>query len=161
MPNATTEDFRQTLLAVLDEAFSKPSQDWRYFTEPSAKSGYLGVLTGLTHEEAAQSVGGSSIAAQVQHVTFVLRVSSRLIEGEPETPDSEAWQDSWQVSQVDAESWNALVSGLHDAYEALRHAIQHSELSGFTALGNGIGAVAHIAYHLGAIKQKLNIIRSA
>jgi len=161
MSDSTPQEVRDALVAVLDEAFSKPSPDWRYFTDPSEDSGYFGVLAGLAHEQAAQSVGGSSIAAQVQNVALVLRGSRDLIEGNPDTPDLEEWLDSWQVSQLDVESWHGLVASLRNAYEGLRNAMLGCDVSRSPAVGNAIGAIAHVAYHLGAIKQKSNIIRSA
>jgi len=148
----------EQLLQILDEAFSPPPRSWSYFTDPSPVSGYFGLLSGLDPAIAAKLVGGTSVAAQVSHVTFAMQASSGFIQGDLEPPGLERWQQSWQVPHVDEETWRRMQAQLREAYQGLRHAIESHGVSQAQSLGGAIGAIAHVAYHLGAIKQKLAIV---
>lgn len=161
MESVSRDAVVEQLLAILDEAFSHPSRPWSYFTDPSPDSGYFGILSGLDAAGAARPVGGTSVAAQVGHVTFAMHASTAFIQGNPEAPGLELWRQSWQVPEVDEETWRQMQARLREAYHGLRGAIESHDISQIASLGVSIGAIAHIAYHLGAIKQKLAIIGAA
>ncbi|VTS06883.1 hypothetical protein [Tuwongella immobilis] len=149
------------LLAILDEAFSQPVISWNYFTDPSPESGYFGVLSRLDASGAARLVGGTSVASQIGHITFAMHAAAAFIQGNPDAPGLERWRQSWQVPKMDAETWAQMQAQLRDAYHDLRRAIEFLDASQIQSLGGAIGAIAHVAYHLGAIKQKLAIISDA
>lgn len=140
------------LLAVLREAFEGSTQPWSYFTDGPADAALLGTLAKLTAAQASQPIGGSSIAAHVHHVRFGLGASAAWIDGDRSPRD---WQESWQVKTVDDAAWSRLQQELRKGYLELRQAIESHAASGAEAAGGALAALAHIAYHLGAIRQKV------
>jgi hypothetical protein len=62
---------------------------------------------------------------------------------------------SWTVYTVDETGWAKLRQELRHAYEALNIAVETERNWGEDALGGALGAIAHAAYHLGAIRQRL------
>lgn len=140
------------LVDVLREAFEGPPERWSYFTDTGADGGLLGTLAKLTAPEASRLWGGTSIAAHVHHVTFGLAASSAWIRGDRSPRD---WQESWRISAVDDAAWSRMLDELRSGYKDLRQAIESHALSSVEAMGGAIGAIAHVAYHLGAIRQKV------
>ena len=59
------------------------------------------------------------------------------------------------MSVVDEAAWVALRTGLRREYEGLLVAVETHAAWDEDALGVAIGAIAHTAYHLGAIRQRL------
>ena len=153
-----TKVIRQ-LLGVLREAFEGPAQRWSYFTDQGKDSGILGTLATIGAPDASRLSGKSStsIAAQAYHVTFGLNTSAAWIRGD-RTPRN--WRESWRVTTVDEAAWVRLHEDLRRAYDDLCRAIESQGLSSEEAVGGAIGAIAHVAYHLGAIRQKLALMRS-
>lgn len=143
----------EQLLGVLDEAFAGPPEAWSYFTDNSPDAGLLGTLATLSAAEASRPWGGTTIAAHVNHILFGLAASSAWIRGDR---DPRNWQESWRVRAVDDAAWSRMLEELRRAYEDLRQAIQTHSSSSVEAMGEAIGAIAHVGYHLGAIRQKID-----
>lgn len=116
--------------------------------------GLLRSLDTLPAGDASRSVnGGATIAAHAQHLRYGLSLMNRWA-AEGGNPFADAtWDAAWAVTTVDAAEWQAIREGLRD--EAARwldvlksdREVQKVELSGL------IGSIAHLAYHLGAIRQ--------
>jgi len=81
-----------------------------------------------------------------------LALSTRGLRGESASRDR---RQSWTVHVVDEAAWAALRTGLRRAYESLLVAVETHPAWDEDALGVAIGAIAHTAYHLGAIRQRL------
>ena len=140
------------ILAVLREAFEGPSPSWGYFTDHGPEAGLLGTLAKLSAAEASRPAGGTSIAAHVYHVIFGLEVSFASVQGDHAPRD---WRESWRVSTVTEKDWSRLQEDLREKYDELRQAISSHASASAPCLGEAIGAVAHVAYHLGAVRQKV------
>jgi hypothetical protein len=128
----------------------------------SGKGGFMlnlgdrGMLRTLERLSAAEASAltrtGSSIAAHVAHVTYGLSLMNRWSQGANPFADAD-WAASWKKTSVTDAEWEALRIQLRD--EAARwlvvlrtpREVQGIELSGM------IGSIAHLAYHLGAIRQ--------
>ena len=118
--------------------------------------GDRGMLRSLERLSAAEASAvtrtGSSIAAHVAHVTYGLSLLNRWSQGENPFATAD-WAASWKKTSVADAEWEALRIQLRD--EAARwlvvlrtpREVQAIELSGM------IGSIAHLAYHLGAIRQ--------
>jgi len=139
------------LLAVLREAFEGPKESWSYFTDSGPEAGFFGKVERLGAANASQQVGGASIAAHAHHVAFALEASSAWIKGDRSHRN---WAESWSVQAVDDAGWARLLERLRAGYGDLRRAIEEHALSSEEAAGGAIAALAHAAYHLGAIQQK-------
>ncbi len=143
------------LLAVLQEGFEGPPNPWSYFTDNRPDAGLFGTLGKLDAAEASRALGGSSIVAHVVHLTFALFASSAWIRGDR---TSRNWAESWRGSTADDGGWTRVLQELRAAYSDLVQAIQTDAGSSLEAIGGAIGALAHAAYHLGAIRQKVLFI---
>ena len=130
--------------------------------DPSARTyvlnqGDQGLLASLERLSAAAAsathAGGPSIAAHVDHLRYGLSLLNRWAGGDaPPWPDMD-WTASWRRTVVSDAEWESLREELHR--EAARWAETLSsppEVSDVQA-GWMSGSVAHLAYHLGAIRQ--------
>jgi hypothetical protein len=120
----------------------------------SGDTGLLRSLDQLSADDASSSVhGGATIAAHAQHVRYGLSLMNRWA-SEGGDPFSDAtWEAAWKTSRVDDRAWTEIRIGLRDEAHrwldvlASRRDVSTVELSGM------IGSIAHLAYHLGAIRQ--------
>lgn len=151
MDELRIRDTVEQALAVLREGFEGPPGDWSYFTDLGRKAGLFGTLERLSADAASRDVGGTSIAAHAYHVAFGLEVATDWIRGDREPRD---WRASWDVREVTEKGWAALQGRLQELYAELRGAIEERAGSGVESYGGALGAIAHLAYHLGAIRQK-------
>jgi hypothetical protein len=71
------------------------------------------------------------------------------------------WSASWRVATVDDETWPLLLERLRHEYRNLRAAIEEGAGTEEGALGEAVGAIAHVAYHLGSVRQKLAVLKEA
>lgn len=148
----------EQLQAVLREAFEGPQQNWSYFTDSGAESGLSGTLAHIRAADASRVWAGSTIAAHVHHASFAVEASAAWIAGDRSPRD---WNESWSVMVVDDSAWKRLQQQLHERYAALREAIRAHGLETSESFGGSVAAVAHAAYHLGAIRQKVAASRQA
>jgi len=139
---------------MLREAFEGPPGPWTYFTDTSAGTGVFGTIGGLSAAAASREggPGRTTIAGHVHHLTSSVALSTRGLRGEPTSRDRTR---SWTVSAVDDPAWAALRARLREEYEGLLVAVETHAQWDEDALGVAIGALAHTAYHLGAIRQRL------
>jgi hypothetical protein len=140
------------LLSVLREAVEGPSGPSTYFIDKRPDAGLLGALGSVNSVEASRVWGDTSIAAHAHHVAFAMADSAAIIEGSHTPPD---WKESWRLTSVDDPAWKELVSRVGREYERLRRAIQSRASSSDALFGEAVGSIAHVAYHLGAIRQKV------
>jgi hypothetical protein len=95
---------------------------------------------------------GSSIAAHVDHVRYGLSLMNRWNSGENPFAGAD-WSASWKKTTVSETEWRALRADLRTEANrwlaALRAPREVEELE----LNGMVGSVAHLAYHLGAIRQ--------
>ena len=150
-------DMVQQVLGVITEAFEGPRESWSYFTDSGKDGGLFGTLERLPAEEASRIQGRTSIAAHVNHVIFGLHASARWIEGDR---TRHKWDESWGVSSVDEQKWTRTREQLKTAYRDLSRTIELFAVESAEAMAGSVGALAHVAYHLGAIRQKVAFARA-
>ncbi len=128
----------------------------------SGKGGFMlnakdrGLLRSLERVTAAEASvptrTGSSIAAHVAHVGYGLSLMNRWSQGENPFGNAD-WAAAWKKTSVTEPEWEALRIQLRDQgarwLTVLRtpREVQDVELSGM------IGSIAHLGYHMGAIRQ--------
>ena len=142
------------LLAALREAYEGPNEKVTYFLDPDG--GLRKTLASLSADEASKPSGGNSVAAHAHHLLFSFEAFGAFISGDRSSRD---WNESWRVSMVDDAQWSRLQEDLGSAYEKLRASIQANANDGAESAGGSVGAVAHFAYHIGAIRQKIAALR--
>ena len=149
-----TSDITASLTTLFSELVDGANNPGGAFVLNSGDAGLLRSLDKLTAAEASDSVhGGATIAAHARHVQYGLSLMNRWAR-EGGNPFADAkWDEAWKTSKVGDGEWreirDALRSDAHEWLGALGAAREVStvELSGM------IGSVAHLAYHLGAIRQ--------
>jgi len=156
MPGVSIDETVGQLLTVLREAFEGPPEGGSYFTDNNPDAGLFGTLSKLSAAEASEERCKTTVAAHAHHLVFSLEASSAWIRGD-RSPRN--WKESWQVGTVDADAWTQLQKQLRAGYEDLRTAIQSNARTNVDAMGGAIGAIAHMAYHLGAVRQKVSYKR--
>ena len=117
-------------------------------------AGLLKSLDRLSAGDASRSVNdGATIAAHAQHVRYGLSLMNRWARDGGNPFADAKWDEAWKVSAVDGAGWIEIRLGLaqeaHRWLEMLRvpRDVQDVELTGM------IASIAHLAYHLGAIRQ--------
>ena len=120
-------------------------------------SGDLGLLRSLDKLSAADASraanGGATIAAHVQHVRYGLSLMNQWATSGGNPFASATWDEAWKISQVDDSAWEEIRDGFR--LEAHRWSTVLNTPREVTALelAGMISSVAHLAYHLGAIRQ--------
>ncbi len=156
MPEVSMNIVIRQLLSVLREGFEGPPESWSYFTDNNRNAGFFGTLAKVDAENASLPLSGTTIAAHVHHVIFGLNASSAWIRGERNPLN---WHESWRINEVDDATWEEMLEQLSNSYKNLQQAVQSHASISEEAMGGAIGAIAHIAYHLGAIKQKILFVQ--
>lgn len=146
------------LLSVLREALEGPSGSWTYFIDKKPDAGLMGALGTVSADEASRVWGDTSIAAHAHHIAFAMAASAAAIEGDQTPVD---WKESWRVTSVDEAAWTELVARVGREYQRLRRAVEARASSSGEAFGEAVGSIAHVAYHLGAIRQKVVSLRAS
>jgi hypothetical protein len=116
--------------------------------------GLLRSLDTLSAADASRSVNdGATIAAHTQHVRYGLSLMNTWAVAGGNPFANAKWDEAWKISAVGDPEWTEIRDGLRQ--EARRwiavlktpREVQDVELTGMVA------SVAHLAYHLGAIRQ--------
>ena len=117
-------------------------------------AGLLASLDKISAADASRSsAGGASIAAHVDHLRYGLSLMNRWAGGERKPWQGADWTASWRTTRVTEDEWKRLRAELrNEATKWMEAAGQPRELSDFE-LNVFVGNIAHLAYHLGAIRQ--------
>lgn len=124
------------------------------FVLNSGDTGLLASLDRMAAGDASQSVNdGATIAAHAQHLRYGLSLMNRWA-AEGGNPFANAtWDAAWKTSRVDEAAWTEIRSGLRDeAHRWLAVLGAPREISDVEFTGM-VASIAHLAYHLGAIRQ--------
>ena len=97
--------------------------------------------------------GAAPVAAHVDHLCYGLELLNRWSAGEQNPWSTADWTASWKRTSVTDEEWAALQSRLRDATSRWQRALAAPREMSPIELNGVIGSLAHLAYHLGAIRQ--------
>ena len=149
-----THEITSTLTTLLGELLDGPPGRDAYMLN----GGDAGLLRSLDKLRACDASaippgGAASIAAHVDHLRYGLSLMNRWAGGEQNPFGSADWSTSWRKTAVSDAEWQQLRNDLAtearrwlDALRAPRD-VSRIELNGV------VGSIAHLAYHLGAIRQ--------
>jgi len=152
MNTASFANLMQLLFGEL--VHGSPDAGARTYVLNQGDHGLLAALDRLSAADASvRHDGGASIAAHVDHLRYGLSLLNRWAGGNPPPWPDMDWTASWRVHVVSEAEWRTLRDGLRreaDAWaEALRSPREVSEVEA----GWMLGSIAHLAYHMGAIRQ--------
>ena len=142
------------LVRMLREGFDGPPGPWTYFTDTAPGTGVFATINRLTAAQVSEpgGPGHTTIAGHVHHLCSSVTLSRKELSGESPSRDRSR---SWTVATVDEREWTALQARLRDEYQTLLRAVERHAPWDEESLGVTMGAIAHTAYHLGAIRQRL------
>ena len=144
---------QQAVAALLRELVDGPPSDAAFILNPH-DPGLLRSLDKLSASRASavSPTTGSSIAAHVDHLRYGLEVMNRWSRGENPFADAD-YSASWRRPPVSEQEWATLRERLRDEARRWIDAIQQPREMNDIELTGIIGSIAHLAYHLGAIRQ--------
>jgi hypothetical protein len=148
-----TNDISPILEGLFSELVNGPSSSGAFVLN----SGDVGLLRSLDKIPAGAASlstnGGATLAAHAQHLRYGLSLMNRWAK-EGGNPFADAkWDEAWKTSGVPATEWDAIRDGLrHETADWLQvlktpREVAEVDLSGI------IASIAHLAYHLGAMRQ--------
>src|SRR5687768_521691 len=149
-----TGDLASILAKLWAELVDGPSDSRGAFMLNSGDVGLLRSLDALTADQASRSVNdGATIAAHAQHVRFGLSLMNRwATEGGNPFADAK-WDAAWKIGAVNPAEWNEIRSGLSGEARRWLDVLKSPRDLAKVELTGMIGSIAHLAYHLGAIRQ--------
>ena len=149
-----TTDMSRVLTRLFSELVDGASDPTGGFILNSRDVGLLRSLDKLSADEASRSVNdGATIAAHAQHVRYGLSLMNRWAH-EGGNPFADAkWDEAWKTFGVDATEWDNIRNGLREEAHAWLQALGSPRDVTDVELSGMVGSIAHLAYHLGAIRQ--------
>ncbi len=156
MSQTVDSDFiKQRLMYFLDETFNKV--DGIYLDKGTS---LLETLASLDTERVSQPVcpGATTIAGQVEHIRLYLAVMFDYMRGK--WYEKLDWKQSWLVSKVTPDEWDDLLRQLREIHGNVISLIESTtDWSDERRLDGTMAVVVHTAYHLGAIRQMLRVVK--
>jgi len=140
-----------TLFAELIEGANAPGGA---FILNSGDAGLLRSLDTLGAAEASRSLdGGATIAAHAEHLRYGLSLMNRwATEGGDPFSDAK-WNEAWKTTTVNDAEWAEIRNGLRDQTHRWLRSLGSPREVKSVDLSGIVGSIAHLAYHLGAIRQ--------
>jgi hypothetical protein len=147
-----TNLFANTLATLFRELVHGAPASGGYMLN-AGDAGMLRSLDNLSATAAsAPTATGSSIAAHVDHVRYGLSLMNRWSAGENPFRNAD-WSTSWKKTTVSDHEWDTLRRDLQAEATRWRDALRMPREVQEIELNGMIGSIAHLAYHLGAIRQ--------
>jgi hypothetical protein len=149
-----TSEFGPVLTHLFSELVDGATNQAGAFILNSGDVGLLQSLGRLSANDASRSANdGATIAAHAQHLRYGLSLMNRWATAGGNPFADAKWDEAWRLSVVDPATWEEIRNGLRyetrawlDALGSMRE-VSAIEMSGMVA------SIAHLAYHLGAIRQ--------
>jgi hypothetical protein len=147
-----------SLTTLFDELIHGPTSGPAYMLNEGDR-GLLGSLERISAVDASTgSHGGATVAAHTDHLRYGLSLVNRWSPGEDPFASAD-WSGSWRISTVSEPEWHALRSALAAEARRWREALSRDRSLDTDDLNVVLGSVAHLAYHLGAIRQIVKATR--
>ena len=89
----------------------------------------------------------------MDHVCYGIDLMNRWSDGEADPWSGAGWAASWRRTTVSEEEWAALRERMREAARRWRQALETPRTMSVLELNGVIASIAHLAYHLGAIRQ--------
>jgi hypothetical protein len=147
-------DVSPSLVTLFSELVDGTPTGGEAFMLNSGDRGLLQSLDTLSAADASESVhGGATIAAHAQHVRYGLSLMNQWAAKGGNPFANAKWDEAWRLSSVDAAAWDEIRRGLGlEAHRWLQVLGAPRELAP-VELSGMIASIAHLSYHLGAIRQ--------
>lgn len=150
---------RETFAAILPAIFREladgsPNPSARTYVLNQGDQGLFASLDRLSAAAASARPGdGPSIAAHVDHLRYGLSLLNRWADGVSPPWPAMDWTASWKRTMVSDAEWRTLRGELRREASRWAEALGGPREVSEVEAGWMAGSVAHLAYHLGAIRQ--------
>ena len=153
------ESTLQPFLDILREVYVGAEGQHTFVIDNAPNNGILSAIKTVSAKEASATSheGGSTIAAHTGHLKWSLDYAMEFLKGNQPHWD---WDDSWKRIVVNESEWKELQQELAAAYERIAAATRNVKDWSHPAFVKGVLALLpHAAYHLGAIKQLMLVVK--
>ena len=148
-----TDDITKTLTRLFAE-LTEGTQPKGGFILNTGDIGLLKSLDKLSAADASHSVnGGATIAAHTQHVRYGLSLMNEWGTNGGNPFANAKWDAAWKMSKVDDTHWREIRHGLREEVARWQQVLNTPREANDIELMGIVGSIAHLAYHLGAIRQ--------
>ena len=149
-----TSTINTQLARLFGELVTGANQPGGAFILNTGDIGLLRSIDKLSAAEASSSVdGGATIAAHIQHERYGLSLMNRWAR-EGGNPFADAkWDEAWTISSVNDGQWNEIRNGLREETGRWLQMLESPREVADVELTGMIASIAHLAYHLGAVRQ--------
>ena len=148
-----SDQIATTLATLFRELIDGVPRDPSYMLN-TGDVGLHGSLEKLSAEDASRtSLGGASIAAHVDHLRYGLALMNHWQSGVKNPWASADWTASWKIRAVTDAEWNRLRHELRSETQRWLDALGAARPTDETQLTYMIASIAHLAYHVGAVRQ--------
>jgi hypothetical protein len=153
MESVIPSPVRSAIAAILREILNGSSTSAGWILNPR-DPGLLSSLDRISAEEASRVPphGTSSIAAHVDHLRYGLSLLNRASVGENAFADAD-WSEAWRTIRVSDAEWGYLRAALADEARMWQQNFVNLVEGGEAEVTGVLASAAHLAYHLGAIRQ--------
>jgi hypothetical protein len=146
-----TSELAGTLTTLFTELVDGPPKG--AYMLNTGDAGLLRSLDRLSARAASASAqGGGTIAAHVEHLRYGFSLMNRWAAGENPFQDAD-WSASWLRTTVNDAEWAELRAALRDEAHRWLAVLGTPREMNRVELNGVVGSIAHLAYHLGAIRQ--------
>jgi hypothetical protein len=148
-----TDELNKTLTRLFSE-LTEGTHPKGGFVLNTGDIGLIQSLEKLSARDASQSTnGGATIAAHAQHLRYGLSLMNDWASKGGNPFANAKWDEAWKMSAVDEVQWQEIRNGLRSEIASWKTALNTPREVADIELMGMVGSVAHMAYHLGAIRQ--------
>jgi hypothetical protein len=149
-----TTDIAKSLATLFAELVDGATDPGGAYILNTNDAGLLRSLDKLSAAEASRAVhGGATIAAHASHLRYGISLMNRwATEGGNPFADA-TWDAAWKTTSVNDAEWAAIRKGLGEETHRWLQLLGAPRKAARVELNGMIGSIAHLAYHLGAIRQ--------
>jgi hypothetical protein len=149
-----SRELNSTLTTLYSELVTGANNPGGAFILNTGDVGLLRSLEKLSAADASRSsLGGATIAAHARHLSYGIALMNRWASHGGNPFADAKWDEAWKTSTVDGPEWATIRRELADETSRwLEHLGKPRDLTPVELTGM-VGSIAHLAYHLGAIRQ--------
>ena len=148
-----TGQLSSTLATLFSELVNGAPAGGAYILN-AGDEGLLRSLDKLSSVDASRSVNdGATIAAHTQHLRYGLSLMNEWARDGSNPFANARWDEAWKVSSVDDATWKEIRDGLRKETQDWQLTLKAPREVKSGELAGMVGSIAHLAYHLGAIRQ--------
>lgn len=148
-----TDDITKTLTRLFSE-LTEGTHPKGGFILNTGDIGLLKSLDKLSAADASHAVNlGATIAAHSQHVRYGLSLMNEWATNGGNPFANAKWDEAWKMSKVNDAQWQEIRNGLRQEISRWQQVLNTPRETNDLELMGMVGSIAHLAYHLGAIRQ--------